>query len=221
MCGKKNSSRARIAEGVVAGRHGWKSDGRSAVDAQDHTQVGRCLAAGEACGKPCDRGSPVAGGEVVVAIEPQAAGWKTGPVSATDSSACWGVADDDSNGEVGRLSAWTRRKKSWWATSRMAGALGDARTATCWTHDFPSLTRAARATRTASLTSITTRSDVATTPRIKRRLLSAVAIQSWWLRVGRHRYPCASRLAIEADSGSAPTAIVVGPGRWGCIALGG
>ena len=29
------------------------------------------------------------------------------------------------------------------------------------------------------------------------------AIRSWWLRVGRHRYPGASRLAIEADSGGA------------------
>jgi len=29
------------------------------------------------------------------------------------------------------------------------------------------------------------------------------AIRSWWLRVGRHRYPGAPRLAIEADSGGA------------------
>ena len=29
------------------------------------------------------------------------------------------------------------------------------------------------------------------------------AIRSWWLRVGRHRYPGASRLAIDADSGGA------------------
>jgi hypothetical protein len=29
------------------------------------------------------------------------------------------------------------------------------------------------------------------------------AIRSWWLDVGRHRYPGASRLAIEADSGGA------------------
>ena len=29
------------------------------------------------------------------------------------------------------------------------------------------------------------------------------AIRSWWLKVGRHRYPGVSRLAIEADSGGA------------------
>ncbi len=29
------------------------------------------------------------------------------------------------------------------------------------------------------------------------------AIRSWWLKIGQHRYPGASRLAIEADSGGA------------------
>ena len=41
------------------------------------------------------------------------------------------------------------------------------------------------------------------------------AIRSWWLEVGRHRYPGVSRLAIEADGGGAMVA-AVGPGKWAC-----
>ena len=72
------------------------------MDAQDHAQVGRCLAAAWRAGEPCDRGPPVAGGEVLVAIA-TASGWVENRTrTATDSSACWGVDDDDSSGKVGR-----------------------------------------------------------------------------------------------------------------------
>jgi DNA-binding phage protein len=79
-CVEKNSSCAGLVEGIVAGCNGWQSDGRSAMDPQDHAQVGRCIAATRRAGEPCDGGPSAAGAEVLVAIEPQAAGWEERPV---------------------------------------------------------------------------------------------------------------------------------------------
>ena len=79
-CVEKNSSGAGIVEGIVAGCHRLQSHGRSAVDAQDHAQVGHCPAATWRAGEPCDGSPPVAGVEVLVAFQPQATGWKTRPM---------------------------------------------------------------------------------------------------------------------------------------------
>jgi hypothetical protein len=77
---KKNASCAGVVEGIVAGCYGRRSDGRSAVDAQDDPEVGGGVGAAWCTGEPCDRGQAAAGTEVLVAIQPQAAGRKTRPV---------------------------------------------------------------------------------------------------------------------------------------------
>ena len=84
----------------------------------------------------------------------------------------------------------------------MAGVLGGARTATCWTTTFPPWPEAApipygiydQNHNTGYVVIGTTHQTAAFAVR---------AIRSWWLRVGRRQYPGASRLAIEADSGGA------------------
>src|SRR4030042_887467 len=64
---------------VAAGCDGGRSDGRSALDAQDHPETGRCFDTTWRTGRACDGGPPAASAEVLVAIEPQAVGREKGP----------------------------------------------------------------------------------------------------------------------------------------------
>ncbi len=80
---KKNATCAGVVEGAVAGCDGWRSDGWSAVDAQDHPQPGRCIDATWRTGRARDGGSVAASTEVLVAIEPQAVGWEERSLSGS------------------------------------------------------------------------------------------------------------------------------------------